>query len=192
MFSILPLLAALGQTEADRAVETALGEGSVVLGLASPDHLKSTLQRTLKYVAEHKQLILYLSMTRPCDLVLKELKALQASPHKFIIVDTMSGQLKKGSDKTCVFSAGIDDLTDVALQVNELIDKRKPDAVILDNIALPLLYADEERVLKFIYSVITHLRTSNAAALMLMVKGEKHQDFTREIYMLVDKVVEYG
>lgn len=192
MFSILPLLAALGPIEAQKSVADALDEGSIVLGIAGPEFIKSALQNSTKHIAERKELTLYVSMTRPCDLVIKELKAVQASQQKFIIVDTMSGQLKNGTDKTCVFSAGIDDLTDVALQVNELIDKRKPDMVLLDNIALPLLYADEERVLKFLYSIITHLRTSGAAALMLMVKGEKHQDFTRELYMLVDKVVEYG
>jgi len=170
-----------------------LKDGTIVLGLLSPETLHKSMAHLIGEIGHSFRRICYISMTKPYGFVQKEAKAAGVAKESLFVIDCVSGDMGVSSDVSgCLFASGLEDLTNLNIDIKQTIDKERFDAVIIDNIAILALHNSIPSALKFLQNVVIKLRVSGVGVLLLATKGGEHGGFVKEAYMFVDEVVELG
>lgn len=134
---------------------------------------------------------LYVSLNKPYETILEELKQANLDANKIYFIDGVSKETGKfsNSDK-CFCLEYPSSLTELSLLIKTLCDEGKIKFIVLDSLSTLLLYNGIKTVEKFTHSLITKARKLNASVVIMTPKEKSEEDVLAVITQFCDKQID--
>ncbi|MBN2422328.1 hypothetical protein JXB41_03810 [Candidatus Woesearchaeota archaeon] len=134
--------------------------------------------------------ICYVTLNKPYNTILMNIKSLNIDANKFFFVDAISAtvQTPEGVDN-CSFVSSPTVLTDLSLAFSEALSNKECDNAVFDTISTLVVYQDINSVIKFVHNLITKIRVLNKKSIFVALK-EDSEELIKDLNMFVDNVVE--
>lgn len=160
----------------------------VLLFVISKKDYTEMLLDVIKAVEKSSDKVCYVTINRPYNNILLQLKNNKVNLGKFLFVDAITSTVQTPEQvENCIFVASPDALTDLSLAFSQALSKC--DIALFDTMSTLVIYQDIGSVLKFIHNIVTKLRVGNKKGVLIALK-EDSEELIKDLHMFVDKVVD--
>ncbi|MFH1473543.1 MAG: hypothetical protein ABIE55_01480 [Candidatus Aenigmatarchaeota archaeon] len=138
----------------------------------------------------------YISVNRPADSMIKTLQEKNINTKKMFFIDciskTVSGKMER--KENILYATSPENLTDIGFAISQIIKSTKsPDYFLfLDSVSTLLIYNSVRSVAKFSHFLINIIRMNNLKGVVMSVEKETDKFVRRTLYVLSDKVINFG
>ncbi|OGM02767.1 hypothetical protein A3K72_00185 [Candidatus Woesearchaeota archaeon RBG_13_36_6] len=163
-------------------------QNQVVLFVISKKDYTEMLLDVIKAVEKASDKVCYVTINRPYNNILLQLKNNKVNLGKFFFVDAITSTVQTPEQvENCIFVASPDALTDLSLAFSQALGKC--DIALFDTMSTLVIYQDIGSVLKFMHNIVTKLRVGNKKGVLIALK-EDSEELIKDLHMFVDKVVD--
>jgi len=136
--------------------------------------------------------ICYIGLNKPYNALLKDFQKYKINVEKFFFIDALTKSSKKASSiKNCLFVSSPYAFTELAISYLKAI-KEKCDSMALDSISTLSIYGKGNSAIKLSHDLLTKSRSSNIKTILLALQEDKDLELIKQLYLFVDKIVEYN
>jgi KaiC/GvpD/RAD55 family RecA-like ATPase len=169
-------------------IKTSLMESKLLTVIVSnQDYNKKVVE--LVQTACNSKKICYVSLNKPYDTILSELKNQKIDTSKIIFIDAMTKGKKTSSDDV-VFVSSPRALTELNISVVKVMELKKVESIIFDSLSTLLVYEKPATVIKFVHALMAKLRSLRVGAIFIVLKEDINPDLVKNLYMFADEVVD--
>ncbi|MFQ5406053.1 MAG: hypothetical protein ACE5DI_02775 [Candidatus Micrarchaeia archaeon] len=168
----------------------AITENNSVLLVSKAGSLQHAFHEVLKEVA--KKPVIQILLTRPYNVILKELKIENIHKNNIFFVDCctiFAGEPTVNNDNV-FFVKEPDDLTGISIIIEQFLSSIDGEKyLVIDALRLFSIFNDEEILMRFVSSLLKIAAENNTKTIVLTTK-EKHRDLINKISPFFESVVE--
>ncbi len=167
-----------------------IGQNHIVLLITSKSRYNDTVKKIQIEIDQTAQKIGYVTVNKPFNTVLEELKNNGINSDKYFFVDAVTATVQTPPVvERCLFINSPTALTDLGLAFSSLYNEHGCELVFFDTISLLAVYQEVSTVIKFVHNLITKIRVLNKKAVFLALK-EDSETLIKDLNMFVDKIIE--
>lgn len=176
-------------------VEKAIKKDDVILLMSGANSLESVkLELLEKYTQERPISVIYVSITKPYDLITDQLDDRGVESDKIFFIDCMSKVKNSGNEvrsENCVF---IDprNLTNISIAISEAV-KYLPDEhdklVVFDTLSALSVYNDDKPLEKFGQFLTSKIRNWGIKSVILTLEEEMNDGAVASISQFCDQTI---
>ena len=144
-----------------------------------------------KAVSDHKKGTTYVSLNKPYQTILNDIKKAGANPENFSFIDAVSAKVSSAqSGGKAVFVSSPRAMTEISIAITKSVSKFKSDCVMFDSLSTLLVYEGTSTVLRFVHSIISNIRVKGKSCVFTILKEDLSSELVKDLSMFVDKIVE--
>ncbi|MBW2990734.1 hypothetical protein KY348_03450 [Candidatus Woesearchaeota archaeon] len=134
--------------------------------------------------------ICYVSLNKPYNSIIDNLKANNISIEKYFFIDVLTSTVKTPEPvDNCEFVQSPSALTDISLAFTKAMQEKGCDNALFDAISTLMIYQDTGEIIKFTQNMMTKTRVANVKSVYIALK-EDSEELVKDLTMFVDGVVE--
>lgn len=156
-----------------------------------PKHYNFVLHAAIGFLTKDKKSnVLYVSWNKPVRVLLRYFDEQKIDYSKVFFVDCVSntsGSTRSGENFLEVSTPNI--LTELGLQLLDLLEAKKFDVVFFDAMSTCLIYNSVNECMQFSYYFVQLLRQQELSGILVLIKSEFEQQIVDYILPLADKSV---
>ncbi len=174
------------------SIPQALAEDDIILVILPDDQYLDNLMYLVKNLQQNYDKILYVTVNRPYQMLVRAMLKQKVPTDKFIFIDTISGTNKEliKKEDNCYFISNPAAFTELNLLISDIYAEQNPPAIIFDSLASLLIYEDTQMVVKFAHNLISKLGVKGCKIILPCPYDEKHETFLKDLEMFVERVVD--
>jgi len=154
-----------------------------------PDKLYvSKIKELVSSLSSDYSRICYVSLNKPYPVISESLKKQGIDTKKFFFVDCTGNPSK--NEGQVVYVSSPKALTEMSITITKVLEMGKIEALIFDSLSTLLIYEQPSTVVKFTHSLISALRSRNAAGFFMCLKGGTGSEIVKDISMFADRIEE--
>lgn len=159
-----------------------------ILGIQKPDSMHDDLISLIQHLARKKTPGAFLLLTKPYDIVKREIDKLGINTEKIIFIDCMSGE-KRLHEGNVFYIPSIEDLTGICIVISQFFDSIQTEKfLVIDALDPLLIYNEPKTVASFLRSITEHGSRSLSKNIIL-TSGKPDSELVRKISPFFDKIV---
>lgn len=175
-------------------------EGNQNLVLLIPnEHYPDALVEIARDLAERNKSICYISINKPSDSIKKTLKEEGIEENKFYFIDCISRtithkeeELEGKAKERTVFIDNPHSLTQLSLEVFNIIEREKIEGILFDCISTLLIYNEEKEVMRFVHHMMSKIKKTQTKVIYPYLKEDTDSKIVKEMGLFADKIIEMG
>ncbi|MFH1054834.1 MAG: hypothetical protein V1744_01935 [Candidatus Altiarchaeota archaeon] len=177
------------------AILTTLADNSVVLISSDLEKHSQVTTNTLDILINQKRMGgVYISVSRPCEVILSELKAegVPAENIRFIdCISLMAGKSRGKEIENAVFIENPSSLEEISMYLDNMLSKVKTQRkfIILDSLDSALIYNTDKSVREFTHFIINRIRLEKITGVILAMEKKEAEDIVRTVASMCDTVI---
>jgi len=155
------------------------------------DAYYNNLLKLAREASQGYENILYVSVSRPAEALIKEFKKNNIDSKKFFFIDCISQTVsvnEEAQDTVLIRNPGAQN--DLAREIDRVLSEKKTKLIILDSPSSLVIYSDPENVIRFIHTIITKLELSDCKGIFPALYDEENPMFLKQIEMFADAVLD--
>ena len=177
-----------------------LMEGNQNLVLLIPNkHYPDALVEIARDLAERNESICYVSINKPSESIKKAFVKEGIDESKFYFIDCISRTIThkeeeldgKAKERT-IFIDGPHSLTQLSLELFNIIEREKIEGILFDCISTLLIYNEEKDVMRFVHHMMSKIKKTNTKVIYPYLKEDTDSKIVKEMGLFADKIVEMG
>ena len=162
----------------------------IVLLHASAEKFSEVNEATLSLLAKHGYRSIYVSLNKPSDSIILDLRGKGFDVSKLFFVDCVPIKADARRGDT-VFLKDAKNLADISLAVDSLSSRIESGKkfLIIDSVPALLLHHSPEAVAKYMQFLVSKMRAEGLSGAMLSVEKETHPELLEAVKKLCDELV---
>lgn len=162
----------------------------IILVVFPKSKYMSNLMEVIKAVDATSKKICYVSLNKPYNSVISNLKTNNLNIDKYFFIDVLTSTVKAPAPTdNCEFVQSPSALTDISLAFTKAIQEEGCDNALFDAISTLTIYQDIGEIIKFTQNMMTKARVSNVKSVYIALK-EDSAELVKDLTMFVDGVIE--
>lgn len=149
---------------------------------------KDTLMQISDLLNKNYKKILYVSINRPCSVLISTFEQNKMDYSKFHFIDCVT-KTELSSMENCTHIASPNSLIELSLAISDVMESQKPEIMLFDSPSTLLIYNKEDHVIKFIHSLISKLAIWDSKGLFTVPEESAGILMVKDIEMFVDKTI---
>ena len=152
--------------------------------------------KIIELIGNNDTRICYVSITKPYEDTINELKEANIDTSNLFFVDTLSSYyMKRPPADNCIFIEGPTDMKKMKNAIKTLITEKKCNAVIFDTISKLLIYKGISSIVKFTHDLLSENGEMKTEKMFLAQESVdiEEKDFKRlisDLSMFADKIID--
>ncbi|MFA5406815.1 MAG: ATPase domain-containing protein [Candidatus Nanoarchaeia archaeon] len=171
-------------------VKLKLKPNDVMLLLCDPKNLiNKKIMLINKLINSHHGLIITIS--EPYTVLKKRLIESKVNVKKLFFVDLITSTASSNPERSndCIFINAPTALTSLGIALNQAINSKDFNFIMVDNLSTFLMYNDSNVLMRFIHNLINKTRINNINCIIISDGGESNKKLINNIKSMSDKVV---
>lgn len=166
-------------------------ENEIVLFIVTYKSYQAELVRIAKSVSKRFRRIVYISLNKPADKIVKILKENKVDTKKFLFIDGVTKSIKaNAANHGTIFIHTPDNIKEFETELNEILEKEKLECLIYDSLSAMAIYNNRTEIIKFIHDLITRLMTTHTNAEFICLSDNIDSPCIKYVSTLADKVID--
>ena len=169
-----------------------LPENFIVLTLVKSENAERANMAMLNYLINRKGYRgNYVAISTPYASVSQMLRTNSINPESLFFIDCISkvaGNEVEASNCICIESP--QNLTDLSIAIQELMNAKHGEFLLIDSINTLSIYNDRERLLKFMHFISTKIRLHELKGVMVSLHKGTDPEFLGDIAEFCDKTID--
>ena len=167
-----------------------LNKNQILVFLIPNDKYSESMIDISKLVSKKFNNLCYITLNKPFDTITLLFKENKINTDKFFFIDGATSGFKEPKDVLdVVFISSPKSLTELNININKIINKRKIPIIIFDSLSTLLVYEQPSTVIKFTHSVISSMRTSKVKCIFTALEKDIESELIKDLGMFVDRIV---
>jgi len=150
-----------------------------------------TINELAKQASARKNKILYVTLNRPAETLEQIFKKKKIPISHFTFIQAGLSKPKEKDDRVHYLSS-VSDLTQLSLEIMEIVKKESPQILVFDSLSTLLVYLDETTAVRFLHYIITELRGTDTRVAFTVLDTESGSELVKDATLFVDKIVDLG
>lgn len=171
-------------------------KNKIFLYLISNKIYQKELLRITKDVADNYSKIVYVSLTKPAEEVVENLRENNIDIKKFLFIDAVAEKVKSsaaGGGEQPIFVSSPKNFNQFNTEISQIIkDLEKFECLIFDSLSTLLIYKDESTVVRFTHDLIIDLMVAHASGDFICLLDDSCVHLAKTITPFTDKVIYVG
>jgi len=170
-------------------ITKAVAENQITMVLLPGESYNHDLRDLMGSLSETHSMILYVTLNRPCQKIIKEFEAKDIDVNRFHFIDTVSKEIKSDVHiENCDYIMQ-KELTDLSITLGQLLATKKPQIFVFDSFHTMKAYEENDVITRFAHDLIARLGVSNCKTVLPIVSADQDSPLTRDLEMFVDEVI---
>jgi len=137
--------------------------------------------------------VLYVCINKPYSSMVETFQKNKIPVDRFFFVDAVTKTVKPFEKHDNVeFVSGPSALTELSLDISNIIDKDKFYSILFDSLSTLLVYENSLMVTKFVHNLTSKFRTIETKAVFTILKGGMSSELIKDLSMFADKIIDFG
>ena len=133
----------------------------------------------------------YVTVSRPYSNIVQVLQNNNIDPNMLFFIDCISKDMRSDVDAhNCVYIDSPQHLTDISIAVQELIDIKHGDFLVIDSINTLSIYNDKERLMRFMHFITNKIRIHELKGVMVSLHKGTDPEMLAQLSQFCDKVID--
>ncbi len=133
----------------------------------------------------------YISLNKPYDLLVDELKKEGIDPSKLYFLDGVSRSFGRPLTETrnCTYLSGSESVSELSLSISAVLNAGDIDFIFMDSASTIMIYNSLNTTQRFFHYFINKLRTKNVTGIILTLDEENSRQLCKFVEPLVDRCI---
>lgn len=168
-----------------------VGNHTVLILVIPNDTYTECLIEIAKHAGRIYRNICYVSLNKLFPALIRSLTNNEVDTSRFFFIDAITKSALPGIQDTsnCRYVTSASMLQELAVTINDEINKEVYEALIFDSLSTLQIYNKEDVVTEFTKYMIARLRLSHCITLLTCLEGDTDSRLIRNISMFADKIV---
>lgn len=168
------------------------GKGKILVLVVPEQKYTQHLMGILKTLSERYSSICYVSLNRPCNSILENLRENSIDTKKFYFIDTITKTAKIPEPVNyCTYISSPGALTEISLAVSSFFDSDgKADCLIFDSLSTLFVHESESAITKFVHFLMAKMKVVGCDAYFTVLKTDESSTLIKDIHMFADQVID--
>lgn len=168
-----------------------IGNNKVLVLVIPNDTYTECLIEISKQVGSTYGKTCYVSLNKLFTALLNSLKNNGVNTDGFFFIDAITKSALPGVENTfnCNYVSSASALKELAIAINNEVNKEVYDALIFDSLSTLQIYNKEDVVTEFTKYMIARIRMSNCIAILTCLEGDTDSQLIRNLAMFSDKII---
>jgi len=133
----------------------------------------------------------YVTVTRPCRFILKEMKKRNINTDNILFLDCISAMAGESGNEffTCIENPAA--IEEISMHINSLLNKIESDEkfLLIDSLSTLLIYNSIDSVKEFSMFLTNMLRLKGVDGILVIIEKEAPEDLKQILIAMCDKVI---
>ncbi|MCK5022799.1 MAG: hypothetical protein KAS04_01365 [Candidatus Aenigmarchaeota archaeon] len=172
------------------------GKNRLFLLLTKEDEYVTNFDKIIKLIGDGNKKICYVTITRPYEDTINELKNMDIDTSNLFFVDTLTSYyMEHPPVDNCIFVDGPTDLTKMKNAIKTAINEEKCNAIIFDTISKLMIYKGISSIVRFTHELLSENGERKTKKMFLLQKNsdiekEEHQRLISDLSMFADEIID--
>ncbi len=168
-----------------------LKEGQIILLETSAENSFNATCIAIEILTKKEFAGIILSSAKPCNTLIESFTKKKISTKKLFILDCVHGSKEINPDfKNVLHLSGASDLTSISIAINEaILSIPGKKFLLIDSIAIMLIYNKQEIFAKFMYSILAKLQTNKINGILISVTSSTDNKLRDQLAQMCNKVI---
>lgn len=161
-------------------IEKSLTSDEIVSLIIPDEEYDTMLIKIAGSLSKDYKKILYVSIDKPCKLLVSNFKQNKIDPNKFYFIDCITKNEKEVSSiENCTHVSSPMALDEIKEVIFHALEKQKIDVTLIDSISSLSIYNEHANVLKFMHSVDCKLIAKKSKGVFPFRKGKEKENIDK-------------
>lgn len=166
-------------------------ENEIILFIVTYKSYQAELVRIAKSVSKRFRRIVYISLNKPAEKIVKILKENKVDTKKILFIDGVTKSVKAdAANHGIIFIHSPDNIKEFEAELDEILEKEKLECLVYDSLSAMAIYDNHTEVIKFVHDLITRLMTTHTNAEFICLSDNINSPCVRYVSTLADKVID--
>ncbi|MBW2984332.1 hypothetical protein KY361_04410 [Candidatus Woesearchaeota archaeon] len=169
-----------------------LQENFIIAVISSSESYSALNTAIVDYMVNKKKMPgVYVTMNKPYETVINNLKKCGIDTKKIFFVDAISNVIgnKKLISENCIILDSPSALTELGIVISKAFGSKKIKFLLMDSLSTMLVYNKVDTTVKFIHYLITQLRKYKLSGIILSLEKDMESKTIDSITQFCDKVI---
>lgn len=172
-------------------IKKELEENKILLVVIPNISYKDTILSISRQISQLGD-VCYISLNKTSKALKNLLKEKNINCNKFFYIDCISRTMgKTKEERDYIFVSSPNAINEIGLAA-EKARAKKPRIVIFDSLSTLLVYHKDSTATQFSHSLINNIRNEDIFAIFTVLEKDKETSLSKDMGMLVDKVLNVG
>ena len=181
----------LNKTTTIKIYDEEITSNRIIIFLVPNKTYQVELLHITKSAADKFGRVLYISLNKPAESIIKILKEIDIDTEKFLFIDAVNKKVKSEiAYHNTVLINSPENFKKFSIELNRTLEKEKFECVIFDSLSTMLLYQDAYVVTRFTHDLIAKLMIANVNGEFICLSEDINSVLLKDISMFADKVID--